>query len=67
MLLDLIYRTKEAVKELNNLQYSRLKKILMVDSEQEHSSNGAAHRDHLSSVRESRCSMLASLKHNVAV
>ena len=33
VLLDLIQRTKDAVKELDNLQYRRMKKILMVDNE----------------------------------
>ena len=31
VLLDLIQRTKDAVRELDNLQYRRMKKILMVD------------------------------------
>jgi len=29
--VDLIQRTKDAVRELDNLQYKRMKKILMVD------------------------------------
>ena len=33
VLMDLIQRTKDAVKELDNLQYRRMKKILMVDNE----------------------------------
>ena len=32
-LLDLIHRTKDAVKELDNLQYRRIKKILMVEDQ----------------------------------
>lgn len=31
MILDLIQRTKDAVRELDNLQYRRMKKLLMVD------------------------------------
>ena len=31
VLVDLIQRTKDAVRELDNLQYRRMKKILMVD------------------------------------
>ncbi|XP_063396791.1 serine/threonine-protein kinase TAO1-like isoform X3 [Mytilus trossulus] len=31
VILDLILRTKDAVRELDNLQYRRMKKILMVD------------------------------------
>ena len=46
VLLDLIQRTKDAVKELDNLQYRRMKKILMVDNEQNElgarTSNGPA-------------------------
>ncbi len=33
-LIELINRTKEAVNKLDNLQYRRMKKILMVDNEQ---------------------------------
>ncbi len=42
VLLDLIQRTKDAVKELDNLQYRRMKKILMVDNEanEQRTSNG---------------------------
>ena len=41
VLIDLITRTKNAVKELDNLQYRRMKKILMVE-EQTDSPNGPA-------------------------
>jgi len=34
VLLDLVIRTKNAVKELDNLQYRRMKKILMAEAEQ---------------------------------
>ncbi|XP_064613495.1 serine/threonine-protein kinase TAO1-like isoform X2 [Liolophura sinensis] len=33
VILDLIQRTKDAVRELDNLQYKRMKKILMVDTQ----------------------------------
>ncbi len=33
-LIELINRTKEAVNKLDNLQYRRMKKILMVENEQ---------------------------------
>jgi hypothetical protein len=39
--LDLIQRTKDAVRELDNLQYKRLKKILMAgDIDEENRPNG---------------------------
>ena len=38
--MDLITRTKNAVKELDNLQYRRMKKILMVETEQNEAANG---------------------------
>lgn len=31
-LIDLIQRTKAAVRELDNLNYRKMKKILMIDS-----------------------------------
>ncbi|KAL3856144.1 hypothetical protein ACJMK2_010932 [Sinanodonta woodiana] len=34
VIIDLIQRTKDAVRELDNLQYRRMKKILMVDKEE---------------------------------
>ena len=41
--MDLIHRTKEAVRELDNLQYRRMKKILMAETTSEDaSSNGPA-------------------------
>ncbi|KAK2187434.1 hypothetical protein NP493_165g02019 [Ridgeia piscesae] len=41
VLLDLIHRTKHAVRDLDNLQYRRMKKILMFDGDQnDSSSNG---------------------------
>ena len=42
--MDLIHRTKNAVRDLDNLQYRRMKKILMVcDGDQnDSSSNGPA-------------------------
>lgn len=46
VIIDLIQRTKDAVRELDNLQYRRMKKILMVDViEGESSSNGPASDD----------------------
>ena len=35
MILDLIQRTKDAVRELDNLQYRRMKKILMAETPSE--------------------------------
>ena len=35
--MDLIRRTKSAVRELDNLQYRRMKKILMVESHHDNS------------------------------
>ena len=32
VVIDLIQRTKEAVRELDNLNYRKMKKILMIDS-----------------------------------
>ena len=32
MLLDLIARTKNAVRDLDNLNYRKMKKILMIDN-----------------------------------
>ncbi|XP_074640304.1 serine/threonine-protein kinase TAO1-B-like isoform X2 [Tubulanus polymorphus] len=48
VLIDLIQRTKEAVRELDNLQYRRMKKILMVDDTQENETrvNGPAGDDY---------------------
>jgi thousand and one amino acid protein kinase len=42
VILDLIQRTKDAVRELDNLQYRRMKKILMAEtpSEDQQSLNG---------------------------
>jgi len=42
VILDLIQRTKDAVRELDNLQYRRMKKILMAEtpSEDSQSMNG---------------------------
>lgn len=41
VILDLIQRTKDAVRELDNLQYKRLKKILMAgDTDEENRPNG---------------------------
>lgn len=34
VILDLIQRTKAAVRELDNLNYRKMKKILMVDSQE---------------------------------
>ncbi|XP_033748866.1 serine/threonine-protein kinase TAO1-like isoform X8 [Pecten maximus] len=46
VIIDLIQRTKDAVRELDNLQYRRMKKILMVDViEGENSSNGPTSDD----------------------
>ena len=45
ILLDLIQRTKEAVRELDNLQYRRMKKILMVDSEANDARNNGPYED----------------------
>lgn len=42
VILDLIQRTKDAVRELDNLQYRRMKKILMVDIDGENGPNGRA-------------------------
>lgn len=41
MILDLIYRTKDAVRELDNLQYRRMKKILMVETNDDEAKNSA--------------------------
>lgn len=35
VILDLIQRTKDAVRELDNLQYRRMKKILMAETPSE--------------------------------
>ena len=43
MIMDLIQRTKDAVRELDNLQYRRMKKILMTETASDDSSlNGPA-------------------------
>jgi len=39
-LIDLIQRTKAAVRELDNLNYRKLKKILMADSSETESATG---------------------------
>lgn len=41
VILDLIYRTKDAVRELDNLQYRRMKKILMVETNDDEAKNSA--------------------------
>ena len=38
VIMDLILRTKEAVRELDNLQYRRMKKILMTETTSEDAS-----------------------------
>lgn len=42
VLIDLIQRTKAAVRELDNLNYRKMKKILMVDSSENESTVGDA-------------------------
>uniref|UniRef100_A0A0L8GMS9 non-specific serine/threonine protein kinase n=3 Tax=Octopus bimaculoides TaxID=37653 RepID=A0A0L8GMS9_OCTBM len=39
VILDLIFRTKDAVRELDNLQYRRMKKILMVENNDDEAKN----------------------------
>lgn len=39
VILDLIQRTKDAVRELDNLQYRRMKKILMSETTSEDAQN----------------------------
>lgn len=42
MLIDLIQRTKAAVRELDNLNYRKMKKILMIDASENESTLGDA-------------------------
>lgn len=43
--MDLIHRTKAAVRELDNLNYRKMKKILMVDSQENEVSTGEPEED----------------------
>ncbi|XP_023235832.1 serine/threonine-protein kinase Tao isoform X1 [Centruroides vittatus] len=45
VILDLIQRTKAAVRELDNLNYRKMKKILMVDSQENEVTTGETEED----------------------
>jgi hypothetical protein len=45
VIYDLIHRTKAAVRELDNLNYRKMKKILMVDHRGEHNHHDLSHGD----------------------
>ncbi|PRD25191.1 UNVERIFIED_CONTAM: Tao [Trichonephila clavipes] len=45
VIMDLIHRTKAAVRELDNLNYRKMKKILMVDSQENEVSTGEPEED----------------------
>jgi hypothetical protein len=49
VLIDLIQRTKAAVRELDNLNYRKMKKILMIDACETESTVGDA--DGMSTIR----------------
>ena len=52
VLLDLIARTKNAVRDLDNLNYRKMKKILMNDMIETESTIGADIEDDVSSIQE---------------
>ena len=52
MLLDLIARTKNAVRDLDNLNYRKMKKILMNEMVETESTIGADIEDDVSSIQD---------------
>lgn len=53
VLIDLIQRTKAAVRELDNLNYRKMKKILMIDACETESTVGDA--DGMSTIQFLKC------------
>lgn len=49
--MDLIQRTKAAVRELDNLNYRKMKKILMVDSQENEMSTTEPEEDSTVSIQ----------------
>jgi thousand and one amino acid protein kinase len=47
VIIDLIHRTKAAVRDLDNLNYRKMKKILMVDSCETESTAGDGEGSHI--------------------
>ncbi|XP_064620244.1 serine/threonine-protein kinase TAO1-B-like isoform X2 [Lineus longissimus] len=65
VILDLIQRTKDAVRELDNLQYRKMKKILMVDArESEQRTNGPSDEIAGDDSQDDSCSQGDSSKSN---
>jgi thousand and one amino acid protein kinase len=52
VLIDLIQRTKAAVRELDNLNYRKMKKILMIEAFENESNVGDADGEYYRSIGE---------------
>lgn len=55
VLIDLIQRTKAAVRELDNLNYRKMKKILMIEAFENESNVGDADGEYCGSIGEWKC------------